>query len=828
MNQKDFLTELREKYNIDLNPQQQEAVVSIEGPSLLLSVPGGGKTTVIVSRCANMVLNHGIDPANILTLTFSRASARDMQDRFYSVFGRELICNVQFSTIHSFCYSVIRDYTAANNRPFPKIIEGNESTVNKSQILRQIYFEINKDYITEDILEDLVNSISFIKNMLYTPDKIGELDVKIKNFVEIYNAYEKLKRNERYIDYDDMLTGTYQLFMKDTGVINSLRKRYRYINVDESQDTSFVQHEIIRLLAYPKNNIFMVGDEDQSIYGFRAAFPEALLKFKETYPEARILMMERNYRSTKNIVKAANNFIKQNKERYEKEMFTENEAGNEVVFKQVTDRNEQYAYLASVLKMQDNLSECAVLFRNNISAIALVDYLEYSNIPFYIRDTNIHFFNHWVVNDILAFIRFALNPHDIEAFAQIYYKTDAYLSKDMLEFVMVNQNRDKTVLQTLLDFPQLPKRTEEAVKSLIKRFGTIEFLKPHLAIEYIEKDLGYEKYIGRASKEMGFSAESINYIIDSLKTIASRVNSFKDLFERLSVLNTAMENAVANRNRNAVVLSTIHSSKGLEFERVYMIDLVEGQFPSAKSISELEEGNRSLMEEEVRLFYVGITRAKKHLELITFSQANNKKSFVSRFVHQLKLAQKQFSCNEICEGACVEHLKFGQGLVTRIDEVKDLIVIECKKAGVKMLSLRVCMEEGKIKPSDSSECFETVFPDDKKVLLGLSVGELRELALRIGKNGKEKEILPLLFVHYDYEVRRRACSAAAKLKDAEITAHIKPCIYAKEPQIRQYALKAILKSRCRELVEDVKKVLETEDKYYNIDLCKKIIKQLGA
>jgi DNA helicase-2/ATP-dependent DNA helicase PcrA len=507
-------------------------------------------------------------------------------------------------------------------------------------------------------------------------------------------------------------------------------------------------------------------------------------------------------------------------------MFTENETGDESVFKHVKDRNEQYAYLASVLKEQDKLSDCAVLFRNNISAIALVDYLECSGVPFYIRDTNIHFFKHWVVNDFLAFIRLALNPYDTEAFGQIYYKTDAYLSKDMLEYVMVNQSRDKTVLKTLLDFPQMPKRTAEAIKSLIKRFGNIELLKPHFAIEYIEKDLGYEKYIGRASKEMGFSSESVNYIIDSLKTIASRVNSFKDFFERLSILNAAMESAGTNRNRNAVVLSTIHSSKGLEFERVYMIDLVDGQFPSAKSISECEVGNRSLMEEEVRLFYVGITRAKKHLELITFSEANNKKSFVSRFVHQLKLAQKQFSCNEIYEGAWIEHFKFGQGLVTRVDEVKDLIVIEFKKAGIKMLSLKVCMEEEKIRPCDSSECCETVELDDEKNLSGLSVKELREIALKIGKNGKGKELLSQLFLHDDYEVRRRACSAAAKLKDVKITAQIKPCLYAKEPQIRQYSLKAILKSRCRELVEDVKKVLEAEDKYYNIDLCKKILKQL--
>lgn len=706
MNQEEFFELLEEKYNIDLNPQQKEAVTSIEGPSLLLSVPGGGKTTVIVSRCANMVLNHGIDPGKILTLTFSKASARDMKDRFLSIFGRDLSCDTDFLTIHSFCYSVISTYLRKNNKPFPEIIEGERSTITKNQMLKQIYLDLNREYISEDKLEDLSNSISFVKNMLYSEDDISEMDFGINNFLEIYSTYEKRKRNGGYIDYDDMLTGTYQLLMKSTGFLDALREKYHYINVDESQDTSFVQHEIIKLLAGPRNNIFMVGDEDQSIYGFRAAFPKALLSFKETYPGARILLMERNYRSTQSIVKSANTFIKQNKERYKKEMFTENTEGNAVVFKHVDDRNEQYSYLTSILKDQSNLSGCAVLYRNNISAITLVDYLESSKIPFYIRDNNIHFFKHWVVSDILAFIKLSLNPNDIEAFEQIYYKTNAFLSRSMFEYVAANRTEGKkSVLETLLCYPDMPQRTVESVKSLIFYIGTIEFLEPLKAIEYIEKELEYENYIRRVCKEGGYSLESLNYIIDSLKTIAARVSSLKDLFDRLSILKNSIENAKGNRNKNAVVLSTIHSSKGLEFDNVYMIDLVDGQFPSAKSISEYENKNCSLMEEEVRLFYVGITRAKKHLELITFSKANKKKSRSSRFVRHLMLAQNQTKPSgksEIYEGAWVEHVKFGEGLVTRVDESKDLIIIDFKSAGSKMLSLGICIEEEKIVPSNNS------------------------------------------------------------------------------------------------------------------------------
>ncbi|WP_235832571.1 ATP-dependent helicase [Acetivibrio mesophilus] len=700
MDQESFFRLLADKYNIYLNPQQKEAVVRIQGPSLLLSVPGGGKTTVIVSRCANMVLNHKIDPRKILTLTFSKASAQDMKTRFCDIFGKELACNMVFSTIHSFCYSVVRLYTESKNKPMPQIIEGNESPINKNQILKQIYLDINNEYISDDRLEDLSNSISFVKNMLYNEENIRQLDVGIKNFIDIYNAYEKRKKYEGGIDYDDMLTGTYLLLRRNAEIINMLREKYHYINVDESQDTSLVQHEIIKLIAHPRNNIFMVGDEDQSIYGFRAAFPKALLDFRKTYPGAKILLMEKNYRSTKKIVIPANTFIKQNKGRYQKEMYTENEEGEAIVFKHVNSRNEQYEYLTSVLMSQSNLSDCAVLYRNNISAIPLVDYLEYNNLPFYIRDSNIHFFKHWVVNDILAFIRLALDPCDVEAFGQIYYKTNAFLSREMFEYVVQNMGKGKGALETLLNCPQLPKSTLEAVKLLDDRIGTIDYFKPLKAIEFIEKECEYEKYIRRASKEMGYSVESLNYIIDSLKSIASRVNSFDEFFQRLSILKSAVENSSKYRNKNAVVLTTIHSSKGLEFDRVYMIDLVDGQFPSSKSISDCKEESYALMEEEVRLFYVGVTRARKYLELITFSKANNKPVAASRFVHRFNLAQKQAEHedipNEICEGAVLEHVKFGQGLVTRLDEAKDLIVIEFESVGTKMLSLKTCIEGKKI------------------------------------------------------------------------------------------------------------------------------------
>jgi DNA helicase-2/ATP-dependent DNA helicase PcrA len=683
-----------------LNKQQLEAVNNINGPCLLLSVPGGGKTTVIVSRIANMILNHNINPDRILTLTFSRASAFDMKHRFNKVFGDDIGHNVEFSTIHSFCYSVIRYYVKKEGKPFPQVIEGTDSMQSKTQILKQIYLEVNKEYISEDTLDELSSSISYVKNMLFEAERIEHFKTTIDNFATIYKVYEKHKRDTHSIDYDDMLTGTYILFRRNVEILSVFRNKYDYINVDESQDTSFAQHKLIELLTYPKNNIFMVGDEDQSIYGFRAAFPEALLNFKQTYPDARVLLMERNYRSTPNIVKAANTFIKQNKERYDKNMFTERNEGAPIGFIHLKDKEDQYTHIINALAKINNYAECAVLYRNNISAIALVDYLDSRNIPFYVKDSNIHFFKHWLVTDILSFIRLSMNAKDVESFEKIYYKTDSYISKEMLEHVVVVLDSHKSIFDALRSYPNISVPVKQNLNNLHKQLKKLSSMHPSLAVEYIENKIDYKKFIRRMCKEKGYSPESLNQILDALKTIVSTVNTFDELFNRLSYLQEVIQKSSNNRYKDAIVLSTIHSSKGLEFDNVFLIDLVEGQFPSSVSIGEFEGGSAELMEEEVRLFYVGVTRARNHLEIITFDNSNDRKIPVSRFVKQLRIAGNNVQREGIYKlglNAQVEHSKFGIGVITAIDEKKDTIKINFKKSGTKTLAVKTCIDGGLLK-----------------------------------------------------------------------------------------------------------------------------------
>jgi DNA helicase-2/ATP-dependent DNA helicase PcrA len=834
-----FSDVLGNKYNINLNDQQTEAVNNIYGPALLLSVPGGGKTTVIVSRVANMILNHKIDPEKILTLTFSRASASDMKNRFNKIFGGDVAYDVEFSTIHSFCYSAISTYVRKMGKPLPKVIEGTDSQQSKGYLLKNIYLYINSEYINEDVLEDLSSSISYVKNMLFDAREIEEFETSIDNFPNIYNEYEKYKRESRLIDYDDMLTGTFMLFKQNKEMLNIFRDKYHFVNVDESQDTSFAQHELIKLLARPKNNIFMVGDEDQSIYGFRAAFPKALLDFDKIYPDAKVMLMEHNYRSTAPIVKPANIFIKQNKERFDKNMFTEKEKGNPIEFVGLRERNDQYRHLLNAIKKIKDLSQCAILYRNNISAIPLVEFFERSGVPFYLKESNIHFFRHWVVTDIIAFIKLGLDLRDIEAFSQVYYKTSAFLSRDMLQYVLKNLNEYTDVFDALKSYPGMNQGTKRELMDIYKNIKRIPVLKPLNAIEFIEKELNYKMFIRKMCKEKGYSQESLNQVMDALKAIADRTKTFDEFFDRLNHLQQTIESSKKNRPSGSVILSTIHSSKGLEFDNVFIIDLIEGQFPTSKSIADLDEGDRTLMEEEVRLFYVGVTRARKHLEIITVDASNKRKVPVSRFVKQLLKAQRASNFHNAASGhgkskedcipvnivnALIEHVKFGTGQVLSVDKRKGTIKVNFHTAGDKTLAIDTCIEEGLIKILDKSSNSHKA--GNNRVLDGYSVDELRQLAREIGNTGERRQFLTELFWHEDYEVRKRACSAAGKLKDRELTGAIVPCLYASEPQIRQYALRAVLLSKCADVVEHVKKVLENEDKLYNIELCRMILQKL--
>lgn len=432
-----FINTLSEKFNIKLNEQQQKAVQHRNGPALVLAGPGSGKTTVITARTAYLCIETGVSPHRILSVTYSRASARDMKERFESLYGGIVEGHVCFSTLHSFCNRIVMEYEKQQGQSFVRLTDRSKGESQHS-ILQKIYREVNGARIGEDELEDLIRAIGLVKNkMLKNPDLLSN---DIPNFTELYKRYEKYKREKLLIDFDDMLTYAYIILKKSPAILNKYRRWYQYIQLDEGQDASKIQFAIInRLMGGDKLNLFVVADDDQSIYGFRGAEPREILNLQKRYPECKIFKLEKNYRSTQNIVKISSQFIKSNTARYDKQHKTDNKPSCDPVILRCKDERSQHLYvLDKIKKIAEKApdSTAAVLYRNNLTSVPLVDLLDRNGIPFKLKEAKMSFFHHWVVLDVTAILQFSLNQTDAEALKQFYYKINRYLSKTSLNMLL--------------------------------------------------------------------------------------------------------------------------------------------------------------------------------------------------------------------------------------------------------------------------------------------------------------------------------------------------------------------------------------------------------
>lgn len=705
-----FFDKLREEHNIILNPQQHKAVMTIEGATLLLAVPGSGKTTVIILRIGNMLYNMAIMPAEILALTFSVAAANDMKKRFLSIFGDKFIKELNFKTIHSFCYQVIKDYEKLKNTKAFSVCENN------SHIIKRIYLELNNEYIGEDILREITRKITYCKNMMLKKSEIDGISIVGCDFGGIYRAYESYKISNRLMDYDDMLIYSFHILKQNKSILDNIKSRYKYFNVDEAQDISVIQHEIIKLLVGSDGNIFMVGDEDQSIYGFRGAYPKALLDFKKVYKGSKVLLLEQNYRSTKSIARAADRFIKQNKSRYDKSMFCVNEEGPKIQRRNLIDLKDQYEYIAELIKKEkkgkkgNKKTSIGILFRNNESVIPFIDTFMRENISFSVRENRSGFFSHFVLDDIKAYCRVAKDFGDIDAFEKIYFKLDCYISKQMFDYVKANFRGN--VFNTLLGIPNL---YDSNIKKILQRreeFEKLRTLKAKDVIGFIENDMEYLNNINSLEGK-GFVKESLLQKLSVLKCIGAGLDDVcvaEDIFNRVDVIEEVMASSDDRVKGYGITLSTVHSSKGLEFDKVILVDMIDGQFPSRESIKLRDEGDYSLFEEEVRLFYVAVTRARRDLLIICSNVFNGRLVRVSRFIGELLggpvgvdgvdavsagdsvsdvvvEVMKSFVVN-----AGVVHNRFGEGIVREL--IEDIVVVEFYGLGLKRLLLEDCVRNG--------------------------------------------------------------------------------------------------------------------------------------
>lgn len=640
--------EFETTFSVKLNQQQKEAVQSTKGPVLLLAVPGSGKTTVLVTRLGYMIYCKNIPPERILTVTYTVAATKDMSERFAVRFGEDMAKRLEFRTINGICAMIIQYYGRRIGKTPFELVKDEKATTG---MLIRICQDHGMGYPTESDLKNVRTLITYIKNMMLNEEELQKLeeesDIRIAG---IYREYCRQMREQKLMDYDDQMLYAYNMLRKDPGVLAYFQNRYPYICVDEAQDTSKIQHAIIALLAAGTGNLFMVGDEDQSIYGFRAAYPEALLSFEKKHPGAKVLLMEENFRSNAKIVEAADKFIQKNTLRHEKHMRAAREAGADIREISLKSRKAQYVYLMKAAqecttgmagmsgseehrgRADASVTETAVLYRDNECAIPLIDLLERKNIPYRMRNADLSFFTHRTVLDVQNIIRFAMDPKDTELFMQIYYRLKLFFNKkDALRYAQISQEKDMEVLDAALKYGNLEKYQEDNIRNLKRQMVRILNMPGDEAVNQILTYMGYQDYL----KKMGMNANKL----ETVKLIGSRVESLEKLLERLEELRTIIQEKVSDKDC-PFILSTMHASKGLEYDTVYLLDVMDGILPEKVLANPRTASKEELetYEEERRLFYVGVTRAKNQLNVFT---TNKSSKFCSELLGKRNLRENQ-------------------------------------------------------------------------------------------------------------------------------------------------------------------------------------------
>ncbi len=688
--------EFKIQYSIRLNRQQEEAVRQRSGPVLLLAVPGSGKTTVLVTRLGYMVYCKNIRPERILTVTYTVAATKDMKARYAGFFGEEHADKLTFRTINGLCAVVIGTYARQKGTEAFALLDDERQI---KSVLRDLLTRTGTAFPSDQQVSDARTHITFCKNMMLTEAEIHAHKVDGMDFPRVYFEYQDYLLRSRRMDYDDQMVFTYRIFRQYPDILAYFQRRWPYICVDEAQDTSKIQHAILRLLASGSGNIFMVGDEDQSIYGFRAAWPQALLEFEQVFPGAKVLKLETNYRSTRTIVEKADAFIRRNQSRRPKKMRTENQQGSPIRKIVLTDYSRQYNYL---LKIAENCEEStAVLYRNNDSALPLIDLLEQKGVPYACRQREGFFFTSPLVRDITDMLEFSFDDGNKDLFLRFYYKLDLKLKKAVVTKLLYGMPRDKSVFDVLLESGELEPWQMGKVKSMQTHYSKLPYLTSFAAIQRLVRYMGYGDYL---KEQHGDTAK-----LDILLSLANQTPTVGQFLLHLQELKERIE-TLEPRPDCPFVLSTIHASKGLEYGHVILIDAVDGILPSSDESEELEE--------ERRLFYVGATRSKKQLEFLCYENKFGEPSdtpfpFVSQFLGEEPKKQQEPErkplpskpsgpsaeqingwMKDYIPGTEVTHKIFGRGLLTKREGT--FATISFIEVGIKKIELATCLRQDKI------------------------------------------------------------------------------------------------------------------------------------
>lgn len=607
---------------MNLNKSQHCAIHHKDGAMLVLAGPGSGKTAVITQRTKNLIEEYNISPSDILVITFTKAASNEMKERFYLLMG-DRNARVSFGTFHAVFFTILK---SAYNFSSENII----SEDMRYRIMREILSGYMLDYKDEnEFIGNLLGEIGMIKNSRIDINNFYSGVCGEDIFRKIYKEYEARLRKSRLIDFDDMLLYTYELFNHRKDILAAWQKKFKYILIDEFQDINRIQYEIMKMLAYPQNNMFIVGDDDQSIYRFRGSRPEIMLNFEKDFPGAKRILLDVNYRCGKYIVETSKNLISHNKERFDKTITAVSESCEPVSYITFENRRDENMYLIKDIKELVGNGRCfkefAVLFRTNIQARSLIEQLMSYNIPFKIRDAVPNIYEHWIANDIFTYQRLAMGSHERKDFLQIMNRPKRYISRDSLRHECVEFAAWKKEFETQ---PWIAERIEKLECDL----KLISQMSPYASVNYIRRGIGYDEFLKEYAKYKSINEEELSDMLDEIQESAAAYKTFAEWHEHIKKYTSEVKNHAKSHEEetDAVTLSTFHSSKGLEYRNVYLIDVNEGIVPYKKAILEKD------IEEERRLFYVGMTRAKEKLSIYSVKSVNDKSTSVSRFVEESK------------------------------------------------------------------------------------------------------------------------------------------------------------------------------------------------
>ena len=605
------------KQEMAFSKAQTQAIMHKDGPMMVLAGPGSGKTTVITHRVQYLTKEYGIDPGDILVITFTRAAAEEMRERYEALTGGG--SRVTFGTFHSIFFRILKlayRYTADN------IVREEQ----QMQFVRELAQTGGLEPEDEnEFAASILSEISSVKGERIALEHYYSKNCPDTVFRQLYAGYEEKMRRAGLIDFDDMMVLCLELFTERKDILSAWQRRYRYILIDEFQDINRLQYEIVRMLAKPEDNLFIVGDDDQSIYRFRGAKPEIMLGFERDYPGAGRILLDVNYRSTEEIVAPALRLIGENQKRFSKAIHTTGRHGKNVITKLWQDPGEENLAIAREIQLylQSGVrpGDIAVLYRTNAGPRFLMEKLMEYNLPFRTRDTVPNLYEHWISRNILTYIRIAMGSRVREDILQVINRPKRYISRDAMP--------DETVsFEKMKAFYAEKDWIAERIESLEGDLRAIARMSPLAAVNYIRQGMGYDEYLIEYAAFRRMRPEELLETADELKESAAGFKTFDEWFAHIEAYKEELLRQAAQRRTetDAITLATMHSAKGLEFPIVYILDANEGITPHSRAM--LDED----MEEERRLFYVAMTRAKTRLHVYAVRERYHKKAEVSRFV----------------------------------------------------------------------------------------------------------------------------------------------------------------------------------------------------